>query len=63
MDEDLLDVDTEDIVRALEKERGSSGRIAGLTPTQLEHLAKKVYLLLRQELAIERERHGWRGGR
>ena len=52
----------EDVLRDMQKKDGESTGldVAGLTPDQLDVLAQKVYILLRQELVIEQERLGRR---
>lgn len=50
-----------DLLRTLDQEGSEASLIAGLTPDQLDLLAQKVYLLLRRELVIERERSGRQG--
>lgn len=58
-DEDEMD----ELVRAMLDDaegsaEGTEARVVGLSPRQLEILSRKVYLLLRRELVIERERLG-----
>lgn len=48
-----------EMLRMLQSEGGAESSVAGLCPQKLDLLARKIYLLLRRELVIEKERHGW----